>query len=762
VGTRDNAAVRRQVGTLFNVGTIRDLGDGQLLERFATAGGESAELAFAVLVERHGPMVLRVCRGVLGNADDSEDAFQATFLVLARKARTLWVRDSLGPWLHQVAFRTASCARMAAVRRRRHERSAAMLPKVSRPEASEELARAIHEEIARLAERERAPVVLCDLEGCTHEQAARHLGWPIGSVKSRLSRARERLRHRLLRRGLAPTTARYAAVLGPNSTDASITQRLVDATTSAVVRFVTDRTMARASAAVLAQGVLRSMAMTRWLKTASLVLSLGATASGVGLMAQIEKSGAEARPEAKPQGARPDELPVTEVRPGKLTVTVVDRGNLESSRPMSVYSKVEGTPQIIFIEPEGTFVKKGQLVCELDSADLRDRLINQQIATKRAEADWQNARLTREVAELTAAEYAEGTLKHEQARLSSAIAAAQSAIQKAEARLERIRRARKRLDEVAATKREAATAADIVAALDLEDRVDAAEQALLQEKTAIKLTEAKQGVLERFTRQKMTRELKLNVERARAEESVKEDIYRLATFQENKLEVQLKGCNLTAPDDGMLVYGNDPSQVDARPSIELGAKVRERQFVFSVPDLTRMRVNAGVREAWIAQVLSRQRVQIKVDAFPGVTLTGVVSQIAPMPDSRARNASGPKLHRTLIDIENPLRGLRPGMTAEVEILIKELDNVLSVPLSSVLELDGKYQVAVKKKGGGFEWREGTLGVSSDKLVEVKQGLQPGDRVIENPLALLSNQEQRERLGGQSKPAAKGKSPRSNP
>src|SRR5437763_3146001 len=123
-------------------------------------------------------MVLRVCRGVLSDPDDTQDAFQATFLILVRKARALWVRDSLGPWLHQVACRTASCARAAAARRRRHERRAARSVPEGRAGAGDELERALHEEIDRLADRYRAPVVLCDLEGRTHEQAARHLGWP--------------------------------------------------------------------------------------------------------------------------------------------------------------------------------------------------------------------------------------------------------------------------------------------------------------------------------------------------------------------------------------------------------------------------------------------------------------------------------------------------------------------------------------------------------------------------------------------------------
>ena len=105
-----NGAVAKQLRTVFHLGTIRELTDGQLLERFATGGGEIAELAFAALVERHGPMVLRVCRSILAESHDSQDAFQATFLVLVKKARGLWVRDSLGPWLHQVAYRTALCA----------------------------------------------------------------------------------------------------------------------------------------------------------------------------------------------------------------------------------------------------------------------------------------------------------------------------------------------------------------------------------------------------------------------------------------------------------------------------------------------------------------------------------------------------------------------------------------------------------------------------------------------------------------------------
>ena len=127
MATRMDRTVRRQIGTLFNIGVIRDLTDGQLLERYATGQGEAAELAFAALVERHGPMVFRVCRARLADPHEALDAFQATFLVLIEKSRGLWVRDSLGPWLHQVALRTAACALASATRRRRAERTAAEL-----------------------------------------------------------------------------------------------------------------------------------------------------------------------------------------------------------------------------------------------------------------------------------------------------------------------------------------------------------------------------------------------------------------------------------------------------------------------------------------------------------------------------------------------------------------------------------------------------------------------------------------------------------
>jgi RNA polymerase sigma factor (sigma-70 family) len=298
VTTRRNGRFERQLQTVFNLGAIGDLTDGQLLERFATRGGEAAELAFAALVERHGPMVLRVCRHALGEAHDAEDSFQATFLILVKQARSLWVQDSLGPWLHRVAHRVATRARVAAARVRGHERRAAAARSSLLQECRdwEEIVEHLHAEIDRLPERYRVPVVLCDLEGLTHEQAARHLGWPVGTLKTRLARARDLLRGRLSRRGLdlpavlCAAEKRLAVVLPLRARGAALPGVLVESTVRAAGPVAAGKALSTSvissRVAVLIEEVLKTMVVTK-LKLASVVVLVGALgAAGAGVLAQ--------------------------------------------------------------------------------------------------------------------------------------------------------------------------------------------------------------------------------------------------------------------------------------------------------------------------------------------------------------------------------------------------------------------------------------------------------------------------------------------
>ena len=206
-------AALRQINRLFADGVVAGLSDAQLLERFLSQGDAGS---FEALLGRHGPMVLSVCRGILRDPHDAEDAFQATFLVLVKTGGTIRGGDSLGGWLHRVARRVANQANSAAARRRRLERQVgqmAVATSTNGPASSDDLLPALHEEIDRLPEKYRLAVICCDLEGMTQAQAAVQLHWSKRTLKSRLAEGRARLRRRLARRGLAPDGAALGAVL---------------------------------------------------------------------------------------------------------------------------------------------------------------------------------------------------------------------------------------------------------------------------------------------------------------------------------------------------------------------------------------------------------------------------------------------------------------------------------------------------------------------------------------------------------------------
>ncbi len=196
------------------------------------------EAAFEVLVRRHGPMVLRACRDILGDRDDAEDAFQATFLVLSRHAGSIRDRGSLGRWLYGVACRISRRARSRATRRRARERQALVMEAASPPDfdaADRELRPILHEEIGRLPSRLRDAIVLCYFEGLTVEEAARRLDCPVGTLKSRLVKGRDTLRSRLVRRGLAASALLMILATMTDGATAGVPEGLVEATVKAGV-----------------------------------------------------------------------------------------------------------------------------------------------------------------------------------------------------------------------------------------------------------------------------------------------------------------------------------------------------------------------------------------------------------------------------------------------------------------------------------------------------------------------------------------------
>jgi RNA polymerase sigma factor (sigma-70 family) len=321
-GNRSTFAAR--LGTLWSVGTVGETDDQALLSRFAERQDEAADEAFRILVERHGPMVLRVCEQVIGNRPDAEDAAQAVFLVLARKAPWLRVQGSLAPWLHGVARRVATKARGRAAARRQLEKRAkvavAMVRDRDRNDLEPESAcdwEAVHDEVGRLPAKYRSPVVLCYLEGQTYEEAARRIGCPVGTIRVRLSRARERLRGRLIRRGLAPEGVTAVGWFAPDAGAilAPATASTTGATPGGTMWVETTVKAARAfrigrsamagtvSTSVLSfyEGMVRAM-MIDWCRTAAVWLAAaGITAAGAYALAAGGPSRQDKSDGSKPQ-----------------------------------------------------------------------------------------------------------------------------------------------------------------------------------------------------------------------------------------------------------------------------------------------------------------------------------------------------------------------------------------------------------------------------------------------------------------------------
>jgi RNA polymerase sigma factor (sigma-70 family) len=271
-----------------------ELTDGDLLWRFCQ---DRDEAAFATLMQRHGPLVLGVCRRVLHDPNDADDAFQATFLVLARKAGSVGQPDRLANWLYGVALRVAHKARAAATRRQARQQQVKDMPAAdsSREADWNDLRQVLDDEMQRLPEKFRQPILLCCLEGRTRQEAAQQLGWSEGAVKGMLERGRELLRSRLTRRGVTLSATALAGLLTENALSAAVPAALNDSTIKAALLFAAGTGATGCKAAALAEGVLQAMWISRMKVAVAVILALAVVASGAGVLAL---GGRPAEPEA--------------------------------------------------------------------------------------------------------------------------------------------------------------------------------------------------------------------------------------------------------------------------------------------------------------------------------------------------------------------------------------------------------------------------------------------------------------------------------
>jgi RNA polymerase sigma factor (sigma-70 family) len=277
-----------------------DATDGQLLHRFATGHDEAA---FTALLQRHGPMVMGVCQRVLRHRHDAEDAFQAAFLVLVRKAGSIASPELLGNWLYGVAYRTALRAK---AERHAHERLVLDVPaEESTPDVVwADLRPVLDEEVNRLPDKYRVPFVLCYLGGRTNEEAAQALGYPKGTVLSRLAWARARLRSRLTRRGLALSAGLFATALAHHATSAAVPPALAGPTVQAAMLLAAGKATASVRVAALTEGVLKAMSPAKSRIATVVLLALGMVGAGTVMLAYGSRAAAPP-PKAGPQRETP-------------------------------------------------------------------------------------------------------------------------------------------------------------------------------------------------------------------------------------------------------------------------------------------------------------------------------------------------------------------------------------------------------------------------------------------------------------------------
>ncbi len=404
------------------------------------------------------------------------------------------------------------------------------------------------------------------------------------------------------------------------------------------------------------------------------------------------------------------------VIPGELLVTVTEDGNVESASNLEMKCQVAGGSSILWIVPDGSTVKAGDKLVELDTAALDEQINTQRIAYEKARSAKIQAEKNYEVAKLSVREYIEGTYKQ--------------LIQDAEAlitiAMENLRSAQNSLEHAERMFRKG-----YVSSLELEGQRFSVARANLELDSA----RTAKAVLVDFTKVKTLQELESLRDTAEAQMNSEKSSFDLEEARLKRLESQIAQCTITANQDGMVVYANESGGRfgQQQASVEEGAAVRERQTILRLPDLTKMQVKVNVHESKVEQMKPGMRARIRI---LDREMTGTVTTIANQPEPSGWFSANVKEYATIVRIDGQPEGLRPGMTAEVEILVAHLTDALSLPVASVVEQKGNFFCWVVTPEG-YTKRPIVVGASNDQFIEVKEGLVAEEEVLLNPRAVVA-------------------------
>lgn len=440
---------------------------------------------------------------------------------------------------------------------------------------------------------------------------------------------------------------------------------------------------------------------------------------GLLLLGLLAAGGAYVLPQLAEMTTRPSQTGVLTytVARNNVLVTLTEDGNLESASNIDVKCAVAGGGTILWIAEEGKYVEEGEVLVRLDTANIEEQLSSQKIAVEKALATKIQAQETYAAAAIAVREY-------EQSVFVQALKTVEAEIRVAE---ENLRSARNILEYTDRMVRKG-----FATALQREADQFAVERAQLDLEAALT---RKTGLVE-FTKPKMLKELEAAREAAAAQARSDEAAYELEVARLERLKLQLANCVITAPQRGMVIYANDASRRRSSGSsdvqIQEGAVVRDGQAIIRLPDLSRMQVRVAVHESRVDQLKPGMPARIVVQEKE---YRGKVLSVANQPEPGSWFSANVKEYATTVSIDDQTNGLRPGQTAHVEILIADLRDVLTVPVSAVVSQRSGYHCWVQTPAG-YERRELQLGQTNDKLVEVIDGVKEGDEVLRNPRAVV--------------------------
>ncbi len=428
--------------------------------------------------------------------------------------------------------------------------------------------------------------------------------------------------------------------------------------------------------------------------------------------------GAVAYPYVKPyigsdeDAAALDAMPSVSVAQSDLVISVTEEGSLVSAENVDIACGVAGGATIVSLVDDGAQVTEGMELVRLDSSTISENVSAQKIAYEKARAAMIQAEKDHAAAVIAVEEYTEGTFKKELRMAESNVTAA----------TERLQATRNTLSYGERMFRKG-----YITPQQLEAQKSAVDRAELDLGTA----EISLDVLNRFTKPKMITGLESVRDAAAARLDSEQASLDLEKAKLDRLNTQLEQCTITAPKAGLVIYANGRNR-DRETEIKEGTMVRERQVILQLPDLTKMRADVEVHEAKVDKIRPGMKAKVRVQ---GREFTGEVTSVANRPESNWFSTA--KKYVVQVTIDGTTEQLRPGFTAEVEIVVADLASVISVPVAAVIEQSGEFVCAVRTEEG-FERRSVEIGLSNDQLVEVKQGLSPGDRVFLYPRGLLGD------------------------